>query len=152
MRSILGSIQHIGSTAISLMVENERRIIGQIQEQGDPLHAAVLLEISGEEPARFEIDSHGSKHDREVLLVPIVDVLGGLIDKTSLTADLSGDLVMGQTGGREDGDLLASSNRVHGVDGRDPGCDHFFGIDLELLSRCLPELDRSRDGRAGTYA
>lgn len=36
---------------------------------------------------------------------------------------------MGQTGGREDGNFLASGDGVHDVDGGQSGLDHFLGID-----------------------
>ena len=94
-----------------------RWVICQIQEQCDALHGPVLLEVAREEARRLQVDTHGAKHDREVLLVSVVDVLRRLPDQASLPADLRGDLVMRETGGGEDGDLLPTGNRVHGVDG-----------------------------------
>jgi hypothetical protein len=107
-----------------------RRIVGQVQEQGDTLHAAVLLEILGEEAARLQVDTHGTEDDGEVVVVVIVNALCWLSDQASLSANLRGDLVMRQTGGGEDGDLLATGNRVHRVDGGDTGRDHFLGVHL----------------------
>lgn len=44
---------------------------------------------------------------------------------------------MGKTGRREDGDLLSTGDRIHGVDGRNTGGDHFFGVHLKAsVSSC----------------
>lgn len=40
---------------------------------------------------------------------------------------------MRKTGGRENGNLLATSDGVHGVDGGDTGGDHFFGVNLRYI-------------------
>jgi hypothetical protein len=45
------------------------------------------------------------------------------------------DFVVGKTRGGEDGDLLATGDRVHRVDGGDTGRDHLFGVDLSRVSR-----------------
>lgn len=47
---------------------------------------------------------------------------------------------MRKTGGGEDGDLLATGDRVHGVDGGDTGRDHLFGVHLFVVSRRLLPL------------
>jgi hypothetical protein len=107
-----------------------RRVVGQVQEQSDSLHTAVLLKVASEKSGGFQVDTHGTEDDGEVLLVVIVDTLGRL-DQTGLSTNLSGNLVVGQTGGREDGNLLTTSNRVHGVNGRDTGRDHLLGIFLQ---------------------
>ena len=107
-----------------------RRVVGQVQEQRDTLHTAVLLEVAREETTSLHVHTHGGEHDREVLLVSVMDVLGGLVDQTGLATDLGGNLVVRQTGGGEDGDLLTTGDGVHGVDGRDTGGDHFFRIHL----------------------
>ena len=111
---------------------DKRGIIGQVQEERDSLHATVLLKVPGEEATGLQIDTHGSEYDGEVLLMPVVHVLGGLVDQTRLPADLSGDLVVGQTSGGEDGDLLSTSNGVHSVNGRNACRDHLFRVDLQL--------------------
>lgn len=41
---------------------------------------------------------------------------GRQLDQAGVPHDLCGDLVVRQTGAREQGDLLATSNRVHDVD------------------------------------
>lgn len=110
-----------------------RRIVGEVEEEGDTLQAAVLLEITGEETGSFQVDTHGTEDDGEVLLVAIVDTLVGnalLLDQASLSTNLGGDFVVGQTGGGEDGDLLSSGNRVHRVDGGDSGRDHLLRVFL----------------------
>lgn len=55
-----------------------RRVVCQIQEECDTLHTAVLLEISCEEATGFQIDTHGTKDDGEVVLVSVVYALSGL--------------------------------------------------------------------------
>jgi hypothetical protein len=107
-----------------------RRVVGQVQEQGDTLHTAVLLEVLGEEAARLQVDTHGTEDDREVVVVVIVHTLCWLSDQAGLSANLRGDLVMRQTGRGEDGNLLATGDRVHRVNGGDTGRDHLLGIHL----------------------
>jgi hypothetical protein len=114
-----------------------RWVVGQVQEQGDTLHTAVLLKVLGEETARLQVDTHGTENDGEVVVVAVVYALGGLSDQTGLSTNLRSNLVVGQTRRREDGDLLATSNRVHRVDGRDTGRDHFFGVHLALSAPAL---------------
>ena len=110
-----------------------RRVVGQVQEQSNSLHTAVLLEIASEESAGFQVDTHGTEDDGEVVLVVIVNTLGGL-DQTGLSTNLGSDLVVRQTSGGEDGNLLTTSNRVHGVNGRNTGRDHLLGIFLQQMS------------------
>ena len=51
-----------------------------------------------------------------------------LFHEISLAADLRGDLVMGETGGAEEGNLLpARRDVVHDADGADP-LDHLLGV------------------------
>lgn len=108
-----------------------RRVVRQVQEQGNSLHTAVLLEIASEESAGFQVDTHGTEDDGEVVRVIIVNALGGL-DQTGLSADLGSNLVVGQTSGGEDGNLLTTSNRVHGINGRDTCRDHLLGVFLRM--------------------
>jgi hypothetical protein len=107
-----------------------RRVVCQVQEQGDTLHTAVLLEVLCEEATRFQVHTHGTENDGEVVIVVIVHTLGGLSDQTSLSTNLGSDFVMRKTGRREDGNLLTAGNRVHRVNGRNTGRDHFFGVHL----------------------
>lgn len=60
---------------------NVRRIVGQIEEESDTFHTAVLLEIPGEETGRFHIHTHSRENDREILLMPIMDVLVGFLTR-----------------------------------------------------------------------
>jgi hypothetical protein len=111
-----------------------RRVVRQVQEQGDTLHTAVLLEISCEETARLQVDTHGTENDGEVVCVSVVYALvdpSRSTDQTGLSANLGGDFVVGKTGRGEDGNLLATSNGVHGVDSGDTSGDHFFGVHLD---------------------
>ena len=57
-------------------------------------------------------------------------------DKSGLTANLGCDVVVRQTGGREDGDLLTTSDRIHAIDGRDARLDHFLRV------HARPRVDR----------
>lgn len=93
-----------------------RRVVCQVQEQGNPLHTAVLLEIASEESTGLQVDTHGTEDDGEVVRVVIVNALGGL-DQTGLSTNLSSNFVVRQTSGREDGNLLTTGNRVHGING-----------------------------------
>ena len=144
IRSMLfDSLAHPFHNVIDTLFHS-RRIIGQVQEQRDTLHTAILLKVSREESRRLQIDTHGTKHDGEVLLVTIVYILCGLADQTCLPTDLRCDFVVGETGGGEDGDFLAASDRVHGVDGGDTGGDHFFGVHLEYVSLMIEEWGCSK--------
>lgn len=60
-----------------------------------------------------------------------------LLHQTCLPANLRGDFVVRKTGGGEDGNLLATSNGVHGVNGRYTGGDHLLRIDLVYVSTDL---------------
>lgn len=111
-----------------------RRVISQVQEQRDTLHTAIFLEIAGKESSSLLVDTHGRENDGEVVLVAVVDIL---LNQASLTADLRGNLIVRQTSRRENGNLLATSDRVHRVDRRDTGRDHFLWVHLfdDLISR-----------------
>ena len=85
-----------------------RRIVRQVQEQGDTLERAVLLEIACEESTCLQVDTHSSENNREVVLVVIVDTLSGSLHEGSLTTNLGSNFVVGKTGGGEDGNLLAT--------------------------------------------
>lgn len=80
--------------------------------------------------------------------MPVVHVLCGLRDETCLPTDLRGDFIVRETGGGEDGDLLTTRDRVHGVDCGDAGGDHFFGVhlDVELAFSCGHGSKRERAG------
>ena len=79
-----------------------RRVVGQVKEEGDPVETAVLLKVLTEEAGSLHVDSHRGEHDREVVLVAVVDALGrrrlgvpvgrDLVDETSLATDLRGNL------------------------------------------------------------
>lgn len=131
MRSILVCVNEVDQHHRAHL----RRVVRQVQEQGDTLHTAVLLEISCEETARLQVDTHSTENDGEVVGVAVVYALvnlGRSTDQTGLSANLSGDFVVRKTGRGEDGDLLATGNRVHGVDGGDTSGDHLFGVDLDM--------------------
>ena len=72
-----------------------RRIVGKVKEESGALHTAVLLEVACEEATGLQVDTHGTEDNGEVVVVVIVYTLGRLSDKTSLSANLRGDFVVG---------------------------------------------------------
>eukprot|EP01084_Bolivina_argentea_P071534 130022_1 len=77
-------------------------IVGQVQEEHGLLHGTVLLELATEETGSLLVDTHSGEDDAEILLLAL------LLDQTGLAHNLGGDLVMGETGTGEEGDLLAT--------------------------------------------
>uniref|UniRef100_A0A2M4D215 Putative secreted protein n=1 Tax=Anopheles darlingi TaxID=43151 RepID=A0A2M4D215_ANODA len=112
------------------------RIVGQVQEQAHVLHGTVLFEVLLEESGRLHVHTHSGEHDGKVVLVLIQHRLTRLLHQTGLTTDLGSDFVVRQTGSREDGNLLSTGDRVHHIDGRDTGLNHFLGVDTG------PRVDR----------
>ncbi|GIX65223.1 uncharacterized protein BcabD6B2_46580 [Babesia caballi] len=98
------------------------RVVGKVQEQRDARHGAVLLEVVLEEGRSFQVHTHGRKHHREVVRVPVDDVL--VVNQRGLPADLRTDLVVRQAGGREERNLLPQDHRVHDVDGGNARFEH----------------------------
>jgi len=144
IRSILVECQQPGS-AQRRREQDVRRVVGQVQEQSNSLHTAILLEVTSEESAGFQVDTHGTEDDGEVVLVVIVNTLGRL-NQTGLSTDLGGNFVVRKTSGREDGNLLTTGNGVHGVDGRDTGGDHLLGVFLQISIQGIQgEYSRATD-------
>ncbi len=85
-----------------------------------------------EESSSLHVDTHGREDDGKVVLVIVENGFSGKTDEGALPADLRGDFVMGQSVGREDWNLLASGDRVHDVDGRNTGLNHFLGVDTRV--------------------
>ena len=131
-------------------------IVSQVQEQGHTLHGTVLLEILLEETSSLHVHTHSSEHNSEVgVLKALLSTLVTEVDQTSLSANLSSQLhkcvstckntgtmreghttsrrntyiVVRKTSSREDRNLLTTSNRAHGINGRNTSLDHFFGVD-----------------------
>lgn len=79
-----------------------RRVVGQVEEEGDTVERSILLEVLTEEAGRLHVDSHGGKDDGEVVLVAVVNALGRrrfgvalgrlLVHESGLTTDLRGNL------------------------------------------------------------
>jgi len=111
---------------------NSRRVVGQVGEHGDALHGTVLLEVLGEETGSLQVDTHGTENDGEVVVVHVLGSLALVLDETCLATDLRGNLVVRKTRCRENGDLLATGDRVHGVNGADTGGDHLLGVDTRV--------------------
>mmetsp|Transcript_62503 Transcript_62503/g.167417 ORF Transcript_62503/g.167417 Transcript_62503/m.167417 type:complete len:335 (+) Transcript_62503:537-1541(+) len=105
-------------------------VVGEVQEQDDVLHGAVLLKIVLKKPCRLHVHPHGPEHNRKIIRGVVLGVL--LLHQPGLPADLGGDLVVGQAGGGEQGELLPAHDTVHGVQGGDPGLDHLLGVDTRL--------------------
>jgi hypothetical protein len=51
-----------------------------------------------------------------------------LLYERCLTANLSTNLIVRETGSGEEGNFLASGNRVHHIDGRNTSLDHFLRV------------------------
>jgi hypothetical protein len=83
-------------------------IVGQVHEQDDTVHGAIDFEIRLEETSGLHIDTHGGENDREVLFRVIMDVL--MLHKGGLSANLGTDGVVRKTGGREERNLLTTSD------------------------------------------
>ena len=94
-------------------------VIGEVEEEANVLHRAVLLEILLEKAGSLHVDTHGGEHNGEVGLASVAHTLSILLDETCLPADLGGNLIVGKTSSREEGDLLSTCDRVHRVDSRD---------------------------------
>lgn len=102
------------------------RVVRVVHEKHDTVHGSVDLEFVLEETSSLQVDTHSSENDTEVLLGVVEHVL--LLDEGGLTADLSTDLVVWETGGGEQWNLLPSGNGGHGVDGGDTRLDHFLRV------------------------
>mmetsp|Transcript_8400 Transcript_8400/g.12793 ORF Transcript_8400/g.12793 Transcript_8400/m.12793 type:complete len:334 (+) Transcript_8400:495-1496(+) len=124
-------------------------VVGVVHEQHDTVHGAVHLEVGLEETGSLQVDSHSGEHNSEVLIRVIQDVLA--LDERGLSANLSSDFVMGETGSGEEGDLLSSGDGSHGIDGGDTSLDHLLGVDplvgVDGLTLDVEEL-LSQHGRA----
>jgi len=76
--------------------EDVRRVRGQIDEKSTVGNSSTLLKVLLEEPGGFHVDTHGSKDDGEIVLVSIVDTLGGSwpADQTRLSTNLGSNVVV----------------------------------------------------------
>lgn len=101
-------------------------IVSVVHEKDDTVHGAVHLEISLEESSGLKVDTHCCENNSEVLLGVIQDIL--TLDEGSLSTDLGTDFRVGKTGGREEWNLLTTSNGDHGINGRDTSLDHLLWI------------------------
>lgn len=131
IRSIL--LQIVSNHSSQTHHLDSRWVIGQIQEECDSFHTAILFEISSEETTSLHIDTHCSENDREVVLMTIVNIFGGLVDQTSLTTYLCSNFIVWKTSGGKDRNFLASCDRIHGINGRYSRGNHFFRVDLETI-------------------
>ncbi|KAI0564002.1 hypothetical protein FGB62_31g125 [Gracilaria domingensis] len=101
-------------------------VVGQVEEERDLAHGAVLLKVLPEEARGLHVDSHGGEHDGKVGVLAVAVL--GVLDEPGLATDLGGDLVVRQAGGAEERDLLAARNGVHDIDGGDSGLNHLLGV------------------------
>lgn len=100
MRSILKDTNVVNPSAFQLTadaaeeVDDARGVVGKVEEERNTVERSVLLEVLLEEPGGLHVDSHRGEDDREVVLVAVVDTLGGSrpLDEASLATDLGGDL------------------------------------------------------------
>ena len=70
----------------------DRWVVGEVQEQRYTVQTTVLFEVLFEESCCLHVDTHGSKDDREVVLVPVMDVLGWPFNQAGLPHDLGSNL------------------------------------------------------------
>lgn len=77
-------------------MKDVRGIGGQVDEKGTVGNSTRFLEILLEEPGGLHVDTHGGKDDREIVLVTIVNTLGGSwsVDETGLSTNLSSNVVV----------------------------------------------------------
>mmetsp|Transcript_38540 Transcript_38540/g.97013 ORF Transcript_38540/g.97013 Transcript_38540/m.97013 type:complete len:354 (-) Transcript_38540:194-1255(-) len=126
-------------------------IVGQVQEESHTLQRAVLLEILLEETSSLRVHTHRSENNRKVVLVIIHHTLTGSLHQTGLTTDLSSNFIVWKTGSGENGDLLTTSDRVHGINRRDTCLNHLLRIDtserIDRLSHNI-EVVSSKNRRA----
>lgn len=102
-------------------------VVCQVHEEHDAVHRPIDLEVGLEETSGLHVDSHGCEHNGEIVIRVVHHVL--LLHEGGLSANLSTDLIVGQTGRREERDLLAAGDGVHHIDGRDARLDHLLGVD-----------------------
>lgn len=80
------------------MLRSIRGIASHVQVKGNLVHTARLVEVSQEKIAGCSVHTHGAEHNGEVVFVLIMDVFAGLLNETSLPANLCSNLVVWQTG------------------------------------------------------
>ena len=96
------------------------RIVCQVDEQNGTVDGAGAAEFFHEVFRFFKGDADGGKDDGEVGRTPVQNLC--------LTGDLGGQLVMGQAGAGEDGQLLTTNQGVQAVNGGDARLDEFVGV------------------------
>jgi len=101
-------------------------IVSEIEEKNDFLHGTIGFEILSEESSNLHVHTHCTENDGEVIIGMIEHILS--LDERCLTHDLCTDFVMWQTVGREQRNLLTSSNRSHAIDSRNTSLNHFLRI------------------------
>uniref|UniRef100_A0A7C9AXN5 Uncharacterized protein n=1 Tax=Opuntia streptacantha TaxID=393608 RepID=A0A7C9AXN5_OPUST len=108
-----------------------RRVIGQIQKEGDSLHGSILLKITFEELCSFHVNTHSCEHNGKIVFFTILNEIVRLLQplyQPSLTTDLCSNLIMRKTSSRKERNLLSSSNRIHDINGRNSSLYHFFWV------------------------
>ena len=106
------------------------RVVREVQEEDRPSEGTGPLEVVHEHPGLLMRDAHGGEHDSERFLAA---------EDLRLPRDLERDLVVRKTGAREQGELLATDERVQPVNRGDP-C-------LDELGRMLPRIGVDRGSR-----
>lgn len=81
--------------SLSKRLLNLRGIGSKVDEESTVADRSTLLKVLFEESRGFHVHSHGSKNDREIILVPIMDAFGSArsLHKSRLTTNLGGDLI-----------------------------------------------------------
>ena len=94
-------------------------VVSQVHEHDRAVDSAGLPKALHEEVGFLEGDAHGGEDHHE-------GVVGAA--HLGLAGYLSGQLGVGQAGGREYGQLLAADQGVQAVDSRNAGLDELLGI------------------------
>ena len=93
---------------------------GQVDEEDGTVDSARLLEVGDEEVGLLEGDTDGGEDHGE---------LGVGAAHLSLAGDLGGQVCVGQTRAREDGELLTADEGIQSVDGGDTRLDELGGVE-----------------------
>ena len=97
----------------------DRRVIGQIDKQYRTVNRTGFLKAFNEEVGFFKSNTHGGKNNGKVFICS---------ENLGLPCNLGCQLGMGQTGCRENRQLLSTNQRVQTIDCRHSRLNKFFRI------------------------
>ena len=82
------------------MIRSTAGVVSEVDEQHSVLQCTGALQVGTEEVVLFSGDSHGAEHDDE-LFIRVLEF--------GLAGNLQGDVVVGKTRCRENGQLLSTN-------------------------------------------